>query len=205
MRLNTLAWNRARYTLLAPLYDTFAGFRLHRRRSLELLGAKPGERVLIDGCGTGADLQFLPAGVDVVATDITPAMVERTRRRAAGLGRTVDARVMDAQALEFADASFDTVVLHLILAVVPDPLAAIREAGRVLKPGGRAVVFDKWVPDDREPSLLRRAGNLVSGVVATEITRKLGPLVAATPLTVEHREPAGKGGFFSITVLRKPG
>ncbi|HEY0023618.1 MAG TPA: methyltransferase domain-containing protein [Longimicrobium sp.] len=204
MPLNTLAWNRVRYTLLAPLYDTVAGFRPQRRRSLELLGARAGERVLIDGCGTGADLAFLPAGVEVVATDITPAMVDRTRRRGEGLGRAVDARVMDAQALEFADASFDAVVLHLILAVVPDPVAAVREAARVLKPGGRAVVFDKWVPDDREPSLLRRAGNLVSGVVATEITRKLGPLVAATPLRIEHHEPAGTGGFFSITLLRKP-
>jgi ubiquinone/menaquinone biosynthesis C-methylase UbiE len=204
MPLNTLAWNRVRYTLLAPLYDTVAGFRPQRRRSLELLDARPGERVLIDGCGTGADLAFLRADVQAVATDITPAMVERTRRRAEGLGRSVDARVMDAQALEFADASFDAVVLHLILAVVPDPVAAVREAARVLKPGGRAVVFDKWVPDDREPSLLRRAGNLVSGVVATEITRKLGPLVAATPLVVEHQEPAGAGGFFSITLLRKP-
>jgi ubiquinone/menaquinone biosynthesis C-methylase UbiE len=204
MPLNTLAWNRVRYTLLAPLYDTVAGFRPQRRRSLELLDARPGERVLIDGCGTGADLAFLHADVHVVATDITPAMVERTRRRAEGLGRSVDARVMDAQALEFTDGSFDAVVLHLILAVVPDPVAAIREAARVLKPGGRAVVFDKWVPDDREPSLLRRAGNLVSGVVATEITRKLGPLVAATPLHVEHRDPAGTGGFFSITLLCKP-
>lgn len=204
MPLNTLAWNRVRYTLLAPLYDAVAGFRPQRKRSLELLDAQPGEQVLIDGCGTGADLAFLQADVQVVATDITPAMVERTRHRAQGLGRSVDARVMDAQALEFADATFDAVVLHLILAVVPDPVAAVREAARVLKPGGRAVVFDKWVPDDREPSLLRRAGNLVSGVVATEITRKLGPLVAATPLVVEHQEPAGAGGFFSITLLRKP-
>lgn len=203
MPLNTLAWNRVRYTLLAPLYDRVAGFGPQRRRSLELLDARAGERVLIDGCGTGADLAFLHADVQVVATDITPAMVDRTRRRAEGLGRAVDARVMDAQALEF-DASFDAVVLHLILAVVPDPVAAVREAARVLKPGGRAVVFDKWVPDDREPSLLRRAGNLVSGVVATDITRKLGPLVAATPLVVEHQEPAGAGGFFSITLLRKP-
>lgn len=204
MPLNTLAWNRVRYTLLAPLYDMVAGFGPQRRRSLELLDARAGERILIDGCGTGADLAFLDADVQVVATDITPAMVERTVRRARALGRSVDARVMDAQALEFPDASFDAVVLHLILAVVPDPVAAVREAARVLKPGGRAVVFDKWVPDDREPSLLRRAGNLVSGVVATEITRKLGPLVAATPLAVEHQEPAGAGGFFSITLLRKP-
>jgi phosphatidylethanolamine/phosphatidyl-N-methylethanolamine N-methyltransferase len=204
MPVNTLGWNRVRYTLLAPLYDWVAGFRPQRRRSLDLLAPRPGERILVDGCGTGADLAFLPAGVEVVATDLTPAMVERTRRRARALGRTVDARVMDAQALDFADGEFDAVVLHLILAVVPDPVAAVREAARVLRPGGRVVVFDKWVPDDRDPSLVRRAANLVAGVVATEITRKLGPLVDAAGLRLEHREPAGAGGFFSIALLRKP-
>jgi phosphatidylethanolamine/phosphatidyl-N-methylethanolamine N-methyltransferase len=204
MPINALVWNRARYTLLAPVYDVVAGFGAQRRRSLALLAARPGERVLIVGCGTGGDLPYLDAGAQVTAVDLTPAMVERTRRRAAALGRAVDARVMDAQSLEFADASFDAVVLHLILAVVPDPAAAIREAERVLRPGGRAVVFDKWVADDREPSLFRRAGNLVANLVATDITRRLGPLVAATSLRLEHREPTGLGGFFSIALLRKP-
>jgi ubiquinone/menaquinone biosynthesis C-methylase UbiE len=205
MSVNTLGWNRVRYTLLAPLYDRVAGFRPQRQRSMELLDARPGERILIDGCGTGSDLAFLPAEAEVTATDLTPAMVQRTRHRALILGRTVDARVMDAQALQFADGSFDAVVLHLILAVVPDPAAAIREAARVLRPGGRAVVFDKWVPDDADPSLGRRAANLVSRVVATEITRKLGPLADAAGLRIEHREELGRGGFFSIALLRKPG
>jgi phosphatidylethanolamine/phosphatidyl-N-methylethanolamine N-methyltransferase len=205
MSVNTLGWNRVRYTLLAPLYDRVAGFRPQRKRSLELLNAQAGERILVDGCGTGADLAFLPAKAHVTATDLTPAMVQRTRHRAQILGRPVDARVMDAQALDFADGSFDAVVLHLILAVVPDPVAAIREAARVLRPGGRAVVFDKWVPDDADPSVARRAANLVSRVVATEITRKLGPLADAAGLTVEHRENLGRGGFFSIALLRKPG
>jgi ubiquinone/menaquinone biosynthesis C-methylase UbiE len=207
MPINTLRWNRLRYTLLAPVYDLFTGiadFQVQRQRSLQLLDAKAGERVLIVGCGTGADLPYFAAGVEVTAVDLTPAMVDRTRTRAAELGREVDARVMDAQALAIPDASFDAVVLHLILAVVPEPVAAIREAARVLRPGGRAVVFDKWVPDDRAPSLLRRAGNLLTNAVATDITRRLGPLVAATPLRVEHHEPAGRGGFFGITLLRKP-
>lgn len=204
MGVNTLGWNRIRYTLLAPTYDWVAGFGAQRRRSITLLGPRAGERVLVDGCGTGLDLRFLPAAVHVTATDLTPAMVERTRRRAAQLGRTVDARVMDAQALELADGSFDAVVLHLILAVVPDPTAAIREAERVLRPGGRAVVFDKWVADGRRPSLFRRAANLVASAAATDITRRLGDVLAGTSFTVEHREPTGRGGFFSIALLRKP-
>jgi ubiquinone/menaquinone biosynthesis C-methylase UbiE len=131
-------------------------------------------------------------------------MVERTRARADTLGRRVDARVMDAQALSFPDAHFDAVILHLILAVVPEPVAAIREAERVLRPGGRAVVFDKWAAEGRPPSLARRALNLVANLVATDVTRQLGVLVGHTGLRMEHREPAGFGGFFEIAVLRKP-
>lgn len=204
MPVNTNTWNRIRYTVLAPFYDAVAGFRAQRRRSLLLLDVRPGERVLIVGCGTGLDLEWIPRGAEIVAGDLTPAMVERTRARAERLEVPVDARVMDAHALDLPDASFDAVVLHLILAVVPDPAAAIREAERVLRPGGRAAVFDKWVADDRTPSAGRRLLNLAANLAATDVTRRLGDLVARTGFRVEHREPAGPGGFFSIALLRKP-
>jgi ubiquinone/menaquinone biosynthesis C-methylase UbiE len=204
MPINTLGWNRIRYTLIAPVYDAVVRMGAQRRRAVELLRLEPGERVLIVGCGTGADLDALPAGVTVTATDLTPAMVERTRARAARLGRAVDARVMNAQAMDAADGSYDAVLLHLILAVVPDPVAALREAERVLRPGGRATVLDKWVPEGERPSLARRAANLAASLVATDITRQLGPIVARTSLRVEHRESAAAGGFFSLALLRKP-
>jgi phosphatidylethanolamine/phosphatidyl-N-methylethanolamine N-methyltransferase len=202
--INTNAWNRFRYTLAAPVYDLVAHFGRQRRRSIDLLILKPGERVLLSGAGTGADLPCIPVGVEIAAVDITPAMVDRLASRAELLGVPVDARVMDAGSLDFADASFDAVILHLILAVIPDPVACIREAERVLKPGGRAVVFDKWVADEKEPSLRRRLANLVTNTVATDITRKLGPLVAETSLRIEHREAAGLGRLFDIALLRKP-
>lgn len=205
MPVNTTRWNRLRYTAIAPIYDVFTGFGAQRTRAVTLLSLQPGERVLIDGCGTGADLRHLPRGVHVTAADLTPAMVERTKARAGGLGIAVDARVADAQALPFADQAFDVVLLHLILAVVPDPVAALREAERVLRPGGRASVFDKWVPAGRRASLSRRLANLVTNAVATDITRSLEPLVAETSLRIEHREQAGGGGLFSLARLRKPG
>ena len=83
MRLNTNRWNRIRYTLWAPFYD-LAGraFDGRRRESLRLLELRPGERVLVVGCGTGADLGYLPEGCLVLATDLTPAMLRRARPRA---------------------------------------------------------------------------------------------------------------------------
>lgn len=202
--LDPLRWNRIRYAAIAPVYDTFVRFAGPRRRAVELLAPQPGERVLIVGCGTGADLPHLPAGVSVTAVDITPDMVERTRRRAAELGQAVDARVMDASALDFADATFDLVLLHLIVAVVPDPRGCITEAARVLRPGGRASVLDKFVPDGGRPSVLRRLLDLPARIVATRLTRQLGPLLKGTSFVVRHREGALLGGLFEIILLKKP-
>lgn len=203
MGINTNRWNRLRYTLYAPIYDQVVRFRRPRRRSIELLELRPGERVLIDGAGTGADLDFIPQGVEVVATDITPAMVERIRTRATRLGRAVDVRVMDAHALDFPDGSFDAVILHLIVAVVPDPVRAVREAARVLRPGGRAAVFDKFVPEGGSASGVRRGINVVTNTLFSDVTRRLGPLLAGAGLNVVHREPAFLGGAFEIVLLRK--
>jgi phosphatidylethanolamine/phosphatidyl-N-methylethanolamine N-methyltransferase len=203
MRINTNTWNRVRYTAFAPLYDRLARFGPQRKRSIELLALQPGERVLIVGAGTGADLPFIPAGVEVVAGDITPAMVERVRARARKLGRPAVAEVMDGQELPLPDGTFDAVILHLIIAVIPDPAACLRETARVLKSNGRAVVFDKFVPDARGPSLLRRVVNLATNALFSDITRRLGPLVHGSGLRIVHREPAALGGAFEIAALVK--
>ena len=204
MPINTNRWNRSRYGFYAPFYDVVARkLQTGRRRAIELLAANAGERVLIDGCGTGLDLELLPRGVAVAAIDITPAMVEKTRRRALGLGLDADVRVMDAGNLEYPDASFDAGILHLILAVVPDPRAAAREAARVLKPGGRAVIFDKFLPEQESPSLFRRGLNVVTNVFATDINRKLGEILAGTGLEVTHDEPSAFGGVFRVVLVRK--
>jgi phosphatidylethanolamine/phosphatidyl-N-methylethanolamine N-methyltransferase len=199
MRVNTNRWNRLRYTLYAPFYDLVAR-RLGRgrRRALELLDVRDGERVLIVGCGTGLDLELLPRGAQVTAIDLTPAMVEKTRDRAASLGMNVEARVMDAAKLDFPDASFDAVLLHLILAVVPDPYSTAREAARVLRPGGRASIFDKFLPDEGRASLLRRGVNVLTNVFATEINRRLGDILAGTGLRVVRNEASVFGGAFRV-------
>lgn len=204
MPVNTNRWNRIRYAAMAPFYDLIAGFQRQRARSVCLLGLGPGEDVLLLGAGTGADLPFLPRTVSVTAVDITPAMVERVRRRASALQLAVDARIMDGQQLTFPDESFDAVILHLILAVIPDPVACIREAERVLRPGGRAVIFDKFAPDGQRPSLWRHLLNVLTNFLFSDITRQLRPLLGTTSLRVEHLEAAAFGGAYQIVVIRKP-
>ena len=105
--------------------------------------------VLEVGAGTGRNLPYYPTDVRLTAIELSPAMLEIARRRARELGREVDLRVGDAQALPFPDESFDTVVFTLALCTIPDDRRAIVEAGRVLRRGGRLL----WLEHVRSPIL----------------------------------------------------
>jgi len=177
------------YDFYAPFYDLVdRPLRAGRKRSLGLLAAKSGERVLIIGAGTGLDLPHLPAGIQISAIDGSTGMLARLRRRTRRLGLTVDAHVMDARRLDFPDGTFDAVVLHLILAVVDDPQRCAAEAARVLRPGGRAVIFDKFLPPGATPSPLRRWADSLLRRFATSLNRDLAAILQGSGLKLKHSE-----------------
>jgi len=104
--------------------------------------ATRGLRVLEIGCGMGTDgAQFAAAGADYTGVDLTEAAVDLARKKFAAAGLKGEFRVADAEALDFADESFDMVYSHGVLHHTPDIESAIGEIHRVLKPGGRAVVM----------------------------------------------------------------
>lgn len=205
MKINTNRWNRIRYTLYTPIYDGVAGlFSGSRKRSIDQLNLKKGMKVLIPGAGTGLDLSSLPKEVSIVATDLTPAMVNKLRKRASRLGLQVDAQVMDAQAMPLKDEQFDAVVLHLILAVIPDPVACIKEVERVLKPGGEVVIFEKFVPGNQKLSIWRKMLNPVTNLLFSDITRNLEEIIRHSSLQLISKETADFRGTFLLVKLRKP-
>ena len=200
-------WNRFRYTLWAPFYDSLVAavkFEEPRRRSIAPLRLAAGSRLLILGAGTGLDLPHLPHDIDITAVDATPAMLKRLERRALELRIRVNAEVGDARRLRFEDASFDAVIMHLVLGVMPEPSKGLAEAVRVLKPGGRIAVFDKFLGDTQRASIRRRLLNLVMKPVITDMNRRFGPMLAGKGLEVERDEPAAFGGMYRIITLHKP-
>ncbi len=199
--------NRAIYRLWAPIYDRTVEhlFAPARRRAIELLALRPGERVLLLGVGTGVDLPLLPEGVRAVDVDLSPAMLERARSKLPLPGRSVELLLGDAMSPPVEPASFDVVILHLILSVVPDGGACLRAAMRALVPGGRAIVFDKFVPDAERPSLGKRLLNVGSSLLGTDVTRRFADLAEGTDCEIEVDEPSLLGGMYRILLLRRKG
>ena len=202
--INSNRWNRFRYTLYAPGYD-IAGkiFSKSRNKSIKELGINPGDEVLIVGAGTGLDLEFITEDCHITATDITPAMISQTLKKNVLLKRNLKAEVMYGQRLNLADRCVDKIILHLILAVIPDPVACLKDCERVLKPGGRITIFDKFVPKGRAVSFWRKFFNPLTNLLFSNITRRFESIVSETGLVIESDFPADFNGNFRIIRLIK--
>lgn len=204
MAINTNRLNRWRYTLYSPVYDLVARlFNPARQRSISKLQLQKGDRVLLVGAGTGLDLPYFPAECHITATDLTPAMLQQLVQNNRVWQRQVNTQVMDGQQLAFADEQFDAVVLHLILAVIPDPVACLREAERVLKKGGKVVVFDKFIPAQQSVSLVRRLLNPLTNLLFSDITRDFYHIHQHSRLKVLSDEAGALKGAFRIILLEK--
>ena len=112
------------------------------------LDLQPTDTVVELASGTGELAEAISGRVArLIATDLSPAMVEAARRRGV---QNAEHRVMDMQALDLPGGSVDAVACRFGYMLVPDPLLALRETRRVLRPGGR-LAFATWAPAKRNP------------------------------------------------------
>ena len=96
---------------------------------------------------------------------------------------------------------FDAAVLNLVLSVVPDGRACLHAAMSALRVGGRAVVFDKFAPPGRVGAV-RRAVNVVTSRLGTDVTRAFEPMLASSGATVVRDGPALRG-MYRIVLLER--
>ena len=188
-RLYHATWGR----ISAWGYDWFmsasekAGLTDKRR---ELLAGARG-RCLEVGAGTGLNLKLWPESVeDLVVTEPDPHMFEQLEKHVGRSSRPVRAVQAPGERLPFDDASFDTVALTLVLCTAPDPAAVLREADRVLRPGGRLLFLEHVRSAD--PRVARWQDRLhgpwfVFGC-GCNCNRDTLATLEASPLTVERVE-----------------
>ena len=175
----------------APRYDRQIAF-LERHwftGGREWVCSRAHGRVLEIAVGTGRNLPFYRPDVTITGIELSTEMLALARKRAAELSLTADLREGDAQALPFADGSFDTVLCALSLCTIPDPARAIGEMDRVLAPGGTLLLIDhigssfaplravQWVA---ERVTIRTAGE--------HFTRRQLPLVRAQGFEIAEAE-----------------
>ena len=155
--------NLDRYRRIAPIYDLLdLPFEYGRyRRIRPLLFAGLSGRILDAGVGTGRNFEFYPPGVSITGIDFSTAMLAQALRRVGISAATVELREMDVTRLDFSAGSFDGAVATFLFCVLPDDqqVVALRELGRVVKPGGPS---GSWSMSDlmgRSVGLWRRFGN----------------------------------------------
>jgi ubiquinone/menaquinone biosynthesis C-methylase UbiE len=182
-------WGR----LFAAMYDRGlkgtedAGLREIRRETL----ATAQGRTIDLGAGTGANLALYPKAVtELVLAEPDPHMAKRLRQRLTQSSRVAELVEAPAERLPFEDSSFDTAVFTLVLCTVPNPQAALAEAARILKPGGKLLFVEhvraqdaglaRW--QDRLEAPWRFVGD------GCHCNRDTVATIEASPLTVEQVE-----------------
>ena len=134
-----LIWDK-----LAPRYDRDIKFfeKVLFSGGREWACSQASGVVLEIGAGTGRNLEYYPAGIQLIGIDMSPRMIAIARERAHAAGREADLRIGDAQALDIPDESVDTVISTLSLCSIPDDRKAVSEVKRVLRPGGRFILME---------------------------------------------------------------
>jgi len=190
----------------APRYDRDIAFweRFQFGGGRQWVCSRATGDVLEVAIGTGRNLGFYPPGVRITGIELSPAMLALAQQHAVDLGRDVDLREGDAQALPYADGSFDTVVCTLSLCTVPDPAAAIAEMRRVLRGGGQLLLLDhigsSWPPIHGLQWLIERFTIRTAG---EHLTRRQLSLVRAAGFEVIETQRL-KAGTVERIAARKP-
>ncbi|NJE00151.1 methyltransferase domain-containing protein [Thermococcus sp. LS1] len=190
-----------KYDRFSKIYDLFESpmearaFSKYRKKALSMAEGK----VLEIGVGTGKNLPYYPKDVEVIGIDFSRGMLEKAERRRKELGlENVKLLLMDAQNLEFEDNTFDTVVSTFVFCTVPDPIKGLKEAYRVLKPGGKAIFLEHMKSESKLLNIpLYLMDPIMKALVGTSMVRETQKNIEKAGFKIEKVENL----FFDIVRL----
>ncbi|MEK6711206.1 MAG: methyltransferase domain-containing protein [Nitrospinota bacterium] len=160
-----------------------------RNAGVELLNLKAGESLLEVGVGTGLSLPLYRRDARIVGIDISSKMLEKAQEKVHGLKlKNVKLKVMDAQAMEFPDNSFDCVTACYVVSAAPDPQKVVAEICRVCKPGGRIVFINHFKSQNPVLAKFEALTNGICRNFGWQTTLDLEPLIAENNLTIGVQE-----------------
>ncbi|MBP2641470.1 MAG: Methyltransferase type 11 [Firmicutes bacterium] len=187
---------KKRYNRTSAFFDamTYVGSNDTHRRAFSLVSGN----ILEVGVGTGANFPYYPAGSTVTGIDFSPGMLARARKKVSMSPVPVTLLEMDAEHMDFPDGTFDSVIATCVFCSVPNPVAGLREIGRVCKPEGKIVLVEHMRSANPLVGWLMDRLNTVSlHLVGANINRRTMENITAAGLHIESVENL----FFDILKL----
>ena len=142
---------KKRYNRVAPVYDSLE--YLMEKGKMEEWRQNLWQRVnnkidqedmtlLEAGVGSGKNIEYYPAGIEIYAIDFSPKMIKEAEKKAKKYNKEIKLLEMNIQNLDFEDNYFDLIVTSCVFCSVPDPVKGLEELKRVLKEDGRIIMLE---------------------------------------------------------------
>jgi ubiquinone/menaquinone biosynthesis C-methylase UbiE len=197
---------RARYQRISGIYDLME--TLPEKRFVpwreNLWEQVQGPRILEIGVGTGKNMPYYPPEIEITAIDLTPGMLVRAHRRTTELDLNVNLQLGDAQALDFPDNSFDSVVATFVFCSVPDAVLGLQEIHRVLKPIGQLLLLEHMRSSNPALGfLMDMLNSFVVRMMGANINRRTVENVQAAGFEQVDVTELAAGGIFKYILAHK--
>ena len=197
---------RARYQRISSFYDPMEGLAegRYKRWRERIWSMVKGPKVLEAGVGTGKNIPHYPQGMEIIAIDLTPGMLEQAQRRAEALNVDVDLQLGDVQCLPYPDNFFDNVIATFLFCSVPDPVLGLRELGRVVKPDGQVLLLEHMrSPNPVLGAFMDVVNPVTVRMTGANINRRTVENVRRSGLHLDQVEDLAMGGIFKLIVASK--
>lgn len=190
------------YRRFSGSYDLVFGPVFHpgRKEAVRLANDGPGQRILEVGVGTGLSLPHFRRDAEVTGIDVSAEMLAKARHRAARhrLSQVKALVEMDAENLQFSDASFDAVLALYVASVVPNPARFAAEMRRVCRPGGTIVIVNHFTSDNWIMRSIEKRLAPLAGRIGFHADFPLDKFLGGSGLIVRDRRPSNLFGYWTL-------